>query len=87
MKNLLFGSILASLLAGCATPVLIDNESRGRTMVPCLNDTLCIRDTYSVVWDNDNNRNYPVSYRAKQTEYILVPGKSIKSIGEYGGGK
>ena len=86
MKRMLCLIFLSSFGFGCATPLIIDNGNQRRVFIPCTNDNLCFRDTYNIVWDNwcpNNYRDYPVSYRTKQSEYesskveyILLP-KSI----------
>jgi hypothetical protein len=87
MKRLFCFVFLISLVSGCcATPLVIDNGNQSRVFTPCTNDGLCFRDTYNVAWDSSCStdcRDFPVSYRTKQTEYesnkveyILLP-KSI----------
>lgn len=95
MKRLLWSVFLVSSLSGCATPVIIDNGSQSRVFTPCTNDHLCFRDTYNVAWDNwcpNVERDYPVSYRTKQsvldsdrTEFILLRRSFIKEQVEEGG--
>jgi hypothetical protein len=88
MKRLLWYIFLMSFISGCATPLIIDNGNQSRVFTPCTNNDLCFRDTYNVAWDNwcqYNCRDYPVSYRSKQSEYesnkveyILLP-KSVEA--------
>ncbi len=95
MKRLLWSVLLISTLSGCATPVVIDNGSQFRVFTPCTNDTLCLRDTYNVAWDNwcpDVERDYPVSYRTKQsilnsnrTEFIMIRSPFVKEQIDEGG--
>jgi hypothetical protein len=84
MKHLLLFIALMSTISGCcATPVVMDNGNQSKVFVPCTDNNLCFRDSYSVAWDNSHScyeRDYPVSYRAKQSEYesnrveyILLP--------------
>lgn len=82
--------VLFGCLAGCcgvgsgvpnaAIPVVVDNGTQSRVLVPCTDDTLCVRNTYEVtkdVWctedrwfaDQRCRRDYPVSYRSKNWEY------------------
>jgi hypothetical protein len=73
--------LVAAITGGCvATPVVVDNGTQSRILVPCVNDTLCVRATYEVardVWcptdcvsgDVRCRRDYPVSYRSKNWEY------------------
>lgn len=84
----LFG--IAVVLAGCcgvpvgvpntATPVVVDNGTQARVLVPCSNDNLCVRNSYEIakdVWCPDNcftggvccQKDYPVSYRSKNWDY------------------
>lgn len=83
MKRLIWSAFLLSFLSGCATPLIIDNGTQSRVFTPCTNNDFCFRDTYSVAWENwcqNDVRDYPVSYRTKQSEYesnkveyILLP--------------
>lgn len=73
--------LAAVAVTGCAaSPVVIDNGTQSRILVPCTNDALCVRNTYEVakdVWCPQNclpgdylcRRDYPVSYRSKNWEY------------------
>ena len=55
----LLGAVVA--LAGCcgvplgvpntATPVVVDNGTQARVLVPCSNDNLCVRNTYEIAKD------------------------------------
>ena len=81
MKKLIVLAMLISI-AGCSRPIIIDNGVQTRVFTPCTKDSLCFRDTYNITWDNwcAYDRDYPVSYRSKQTEYesskveyILLP--------------
>ena len=92
MKKLFSVFVLACSVSGCATATLVENGSRRQTVSHCVNDTLCVRDTYSVVWDTGTGcrnycQDYPVSYRAKQTEYMLVPETTKNCNGDCGGVK
>lgn len=73
MKRLLYLIVLLGAVSGCcAKPVVIDNGTQSRVFIPCTNDNLCFKDTYNVAWDNwcpSMYRDYPVSYRTKQSEY------------------
>ena len=72
MKRLLSILVLLGAVSGCAKPVVIDNGTQRRVFIPCTNDNLCFKDTYNVAWDNwcpSIYRDYPVSYRTKQSEY------------------
>lgn len=72
MKRLLLFAALLGLSSGCATPLVIDNGTQTRVFTPCTNDNFCFRNTYNIAWDTGhtfNNRDYPVTYRTKQTEY------------------
>ena len=83
MKRLICLMLLSGSISGCATPLVIDNGNGIKVFTPCTTDDLCFRNTYSVAWDNwhlNSLRDYPVSYRTKQTEYesskpeyILLP--------------
>ncbi|QWV92355.1 hypothetical protein KP004_14195 [Geomonas oryzisoli] len=89
MKRLVYLVLLSAAVAGCATttPVVINDGVRSRAFIPCTTDSLCFRDGYNVTWDNwcpNINRDYPVSYRLKQfeymsnrVEYILLPRTEI----------
>ena len=73
MKRLICFILLSSAISGCAIPIAIDNGNNRRVFTPCTNDSLCFRDAYHVVWDNwcqNGTNDFPVSYRAKQTEYL-----------------
>ncbi len=88
MRRLLCYFIFACSVSGCATDLRSDNGSHRKIVTPCGNDNLCVRETYNVVWDNgirNNSQDYPVSYRPKQTEYILVPENSDNCKGDCGG--
>jgi len=73
--------LMSVITAGCvATPVVVDNGTQSRILIPCTNDTLCVRATYEIardVWcptdsmlgDYRCHRDYPVSYRSKNSEY------------------
>lgn len=73
--------LTVTVLSGCmATPVVVDNGTQTRLLVPCTDDTLCVRNTYEIakdVWcppscspgDYRCLRDYPVSYRSKSWEY------------------
>lgn len=72
MKCLLWCIFLSAFIYGCAAPLILDNGSQSRVFIPCTNNDLCFRDTYNVAWDNGcsyNYRDYPISYRTKQSEY------------------
>ncbi len=87
MKRLLCFLVLASSLSGCAT---VEVGPYGKTYVPCVDNKLCVRDTYSIAWDNgcrNNCQDYPISYRSKQTEYMLVPATTKPCDGECGGAR
>lgn len=96
MKYLLLLSFLISIISGCATPIIIDNGSQTRVFTPCTNNNLCFRDSYNIVWDNTSPyhcRDYPVSYRTKQSEYesnkveyILLPRSYTADQVQYYGG-
>lgn len=72
-----------SIIAGCANgakPVVIDNGTQSRMLVPCTNDNLCVRSGYEVAkdaWCTSScavgerccAQDYPVSYRSKSWEY------------------
>jgi hypothetical protein len=88
--------VLPCFLFGCyATPLVIDNGTQSRVFTPCTNNNLCFRDTYNVTWDNGHScygRDYPVSYRSKQSEYesnrveyILLPQNSVTNQIVFGG--
>ena len=91
MKRWICFVLLSCALTGCATPVVIDDGTRTRTFNPCTTDALCFRDSYSLVWDNwcfNTQRDYPVTYRTKQyeylsdrTEYILSPSANVEMSG------
>jgi hypothetical protein len=88
MEKMLCMLIVACSLSGCATSVMVDNGSHRKIFIPCEGTTPCARDTYSVAWDNgyrDNHRDYPVTYRAKQTEFVMVPEQPARCNGECGG--
>lgn len=76
--------LMVAITCGCvATPVVVDNGIQSRVIVPCTNDSLCVRNTYEVakdVWCTHNSclqgyanfaccLDYPVSYRSKNWEY------------------
>ena len=73
--------LMATIAGGCvATPVVVDNGTQSRIIIPCTNDALCVRNTYEIakdVWCPQNGlpsdyrcrRDYPVSYRSKNWEY------------------
>jgi len=73
--------LMATIAGGCvATPVVVDNGTQSRIIIPCTNDALCVRNTYEIakdVWCPQNclpgdyrcRRDYPVSYRSKNWEY------------------
>ena len=85
MKAFLFlvAAVVASTLFGCANgarPVMVDNGTQSRMLIPCTNDNLCVRSGYEVAkdaWcskgcaagDKCCNQDYPVSYRSKNWEY------------------
>lgn len=91
MRRLICFILLSCALSGCATPVVIHDGNRSRVFTPCTADAFCFRDGYSVVWDNwcfNTTRDYPVSYRVKQseylsdrTEYILLPSAEARTAG------
>lgn len=95
MKLVLRLILLSSILSGCATPLVIDNGAQSKVFIPCENDILCFRDTYNVAWDNrcpNVYRDFPVSYRTKQTEfessrveYILLPHAVAPASSGFGG--
>jgi hypothetical protein len=92
MKKLLSVIVLACSVSGCASATCVEHGVHRQSVSPCVNDTLCVRDTYSVVWDNGGgcrnySQDYPVSYRAKQTEYMLVPEATKNCNGDCGGVK
>lgn len=73
--------LMATIMGGCiARPVVVDNGTQSRIIIPCTNDALCVRNTYEIakdVWcpqsclpgDYLCRRDYPVSYRSKNWEY------------------
>ena len=73
--------LMATIAGGCvAKPVVVDNGTQSRIIIPCTNDALCVRNTYEIAKDawcpqnclpGDYNcrRDYPVSYRSKNWEY------------------
>jgi hypothetical protein len=87
--------ILTCFVAGCATPVVIDNGTQTKVFTPCNNDGLCFKDSYHVAWDNGYQsgcQDFPISYRSKQSEYesnrveyILLPQAEVNNQVEVGG--
>ena len=97
MKRLILFILLSSSISGCATPLIIENGNQSRIFTPCTSDDLCFRDGYQVAWDNwspGRSRDYPVSYRANQyeylsnkAEYILVPDSVTMERNQLGGAR
>ena len=72
MKRLVGLILLMGAVSGCATPLIVDNGAQSRVFIPCANDSLCIRDSYSIAWDytcSGMYPDYPISHRSKQSEY------------------
>ena len=88
MKKMLCMLIAVCALSGCVTSVLVDDNTHRKVFKACECDTLCVRDVYSVAWDNGcryNCRDYPVTYRAQQTEFVMVPETANNCNGNCGG--
>ena len=69
---------------------MTSGSPNGKVIGPCANDSQCYRDSYSIVWDSwcwNSCRDYPVSYRTKQLEYIVVPDGITTWPGDCGGAK
>lgn len=85
MRKLLCLVSVTILLSGCAS-----NCRNGIITNPCASDSQCYRDSYSIVWDSwcrNGCRDYPVSYRTKQTEYIVLPEGTNTCMGDCGGAR
>ena len=97
MKRLICFILLSCYLSGCATPLIIENGNQSRIFTPCTGDDFCFRDGYQVAWDSwstGRSRDYPVSYRANQSEYlsnkaeyILVPDSISMERSQFGGAR
>ncbi len=94
MKKLLCFMFLMGAVSGCAKPVVIENGTQSRVFTPCTSDNLCFRDSYNIAWDywcTSSQRDYPISYRTKQSEYessrveyILLPKSVVLEQGHAG---
>ena len=85
MRRIFWFMAVTCLLSGCATGC-----PTGKVIGPCGSDSQCYRDSYGIAWDNwcwNSCRDYPVSYRTKQSEYIVVPDGITTCPGDCGGAK
>ncbi|WP_152609836.1 hypothetical protein [Geobacter sp. OR-1] len=59
----------STIIAGCATSTILNDGTRSKVFIPCNNSALCFSDnSYDIIWDYAC-ADYPISYRAKQSEY------------------